>query len=187
METKKVADSVQERQKVIQIKNVKVCEWASKDSTAFTCSVYFNGVRVGTAEDRGFGGCVGFSFNDELFTEMNDWCKENLPTWNLTDMGYTNVPNPDERMKVDLETHISNLVIAWLEQKDMKRMLKKGTILVDDSCESGQYWINKSTNPERFYDKWESEGKKILNKMDIETACRELHKKQSRQIDWGVK
>jgi len=52
------------------LKNLKVCEWASEETTCFTATLYVDGKRVGNCSNDGHGGCNRYDFNETTYAEL---------------------------------------------------------------------------------------------------------------------
>ncbi len=56
------------------LKNLKVCEWASEETTCFTATLYVDGKRVGECSNDGHGGADRYGFNEKPFAEIaTEW------------------------------------------------------------------------------------------------------------------
>lgn len=169
---------------MIGIKNVKHSEFASHETNCFECSVYWEGKKVGYAENSGQGGETDIHFTDkDAQTQAEAWEKEQPKI--VTDM-----PKPSfQRERGDegeffsyrftLEGHIDQLVVEFLEQRDMRRKLKKNLVVIDDTCGHGEafMWdLAKGRIPSELYDRVLEvqptlKNPKCLNLMPIEAAC----------------
>lgn len=64
----------------ISISKVKVCEFASQETTCFECVVLIDGKVVGTAENSGTGGCTFVHFKDpKVRDEVDAYIKSHPP------------------------------------------------------------------------------------------------------------
>ena len=118
----------------IELKNIKHFESMSEETFCFNASLYVDGKRVGAVSNRGHGGCHEYDVNNDTIRQLNQWCKENLPTWSMDD---------DQEYETDLELHISNLVADFLDTKHIKNLLKRSVVVMDDTCEEGECWVYK--------------------------------------------
>ena len=99
----------------IEIKNLSHNKRLSEETQCFACSVYVNGKKVGTAENRGHGGCTMVFFQDrELQREVETYCK-GLPPYQ-SDFG---------DLKMSLEFQIDLLVEKELELREYRRWCRK--------------------------------------------------------------
>lgn len=71
--------------KKFTLKNLKVCEWASEETTCFTATMYVDGKRVGECSNDGHGGAHRYEFNEKpyvnhtqewLWNDYNNSCKK---------------------------------------------------------------------------------------------------------------
>tara|TARA_R100001460_G_scaffold98856_1_gene141842 strand:- start:1303 stop:1602 length:300 start_codon:yes stop_codon:yes gene_type:complete len=72
--------------KKIKLRDVKICDWMSEETTCFKATVTVDGEDICTAKNDGKGGCTDFypvKINDgyEKINQLNNWCKDNLPKW----------------------------------------------------------------------------------------------------------
>ena len=118
----------------IEIKNIKHVESMSEETFCFSANLYVDGKKIGAVSNRGHGGCHEYEFNNATVRELNQWCKENLPTWSMDD---------DQEYETDLEMHISNLVADFLDTKHIKNLLKRSVVVMDDTCEEGECFLYK--------------------------------------------
>jgi hypothetical protein len=125
---------------MIEVKNVKICQWMSEETLAFECSVYYKNKRVGYAKNDGKGGCNYIHVPRSLREEMDKWCKNNLPKWGCSTIPSREVKEEEKIYDMDLELHISELVSDWDRKKWLKRLVKKDVVVVDDTSKKGEYW-----------------------------------------------
>ena len=118
----------------IEIKNIKHVESMSEETFCFSANLYVDGKKIGAVSNRGHGGCHEYDFNNDTVRELNQWCKENLPTWSMDD---------DQEYETDLEMHISNLVADFLDTKHIKKLLKNSVVVMDDTCKEGECFLYK--------------------------------------------
>ena len=71
--------------KIIGIKNLKYCEWMSRETNCFKATVTVDDEDFCMAEDEGSGGMTYFypidSNNYKPIDELEQWCIDNLPKW----------------------------------------------------------------------------------------------------------
>jgi hypothetical protein len=103
------------------LKNIKVCEWASEETTCFTATLYMNGKRLGEVRNDGQGGCNYYDFNTKeiktiaeeyLWNAHVDFCKE-----------YNFEPQEKDTFHFSLDPMIDNL----LDQHDLAKQVKTFT------------------------------------------------------------
>lgn len=122
---------------MVTVKNVKEAKFMSKETRCFTASVYFDGKRVGTAENQGRGGSTSiFPVKGKIkeFETAAEWALAQPPQeWE--------VDWKDEPMivKSDLELIVDDLVAKYLDEKDWKRRCKNKTYFRLEGDEEGHY------------------------------------------------
>lgn len=64
----------------IELKNYRPAHQLSRETTAFTASIWIDGKRAGTVSNDGHGGCNLYHFDDRtLEQEFHDYCKSLPP------------------------------------------------------------------------------------------------------------
>tara|TARA_R110002020_G_scaffold845_9_gene4163 strand:- start:850 stop:1380 length:531 start_codon:yes stop_codon:yes gene_type:complete len=125
--------------KRLEVKNVKHSDFASHETLCFECSVYFDGIKVATAENDGRGGETFVSFTDrETEKKVRAWEKEQPKIVSE----YKSNKDDDEFFSYpfSLESAIDPLVGDFLTERDLKRKLKTKLLITDDTCDSGQFY-----------------------------------------------
>lgn len=106
----------------IELKNIKVSEFMSEETTAFSANLYVDGKHVAVASNHGTGGPTSYHpVNAEAIKTIRsaeDYCKK-LPPEEHESAGQT------YKLDMDLELYIDNLLTAHLEQKDLQRFRNK--------------------------------------------------------------
>ena len=127
------------KDKKLAVKNVKHSDFASHETLCFECTVYFDGVKVATAENDGRGGETFVHFYDRDTEEkVRAWEKEQPKIVseyksNKDDEEFFSYP-------FSLESAIDPLVSDFLTERDLKRKLKTKLLITDDTCGSGQFY-----------------------------------------------
>ncbi len=98
--------------KKIGIKNLKYCEWMSRETNCFKATITVDDEDFCMAEDEGSGGMtyffpLGESNNYKPIDELEQWCKDNLPKWEMKGL-----PKP---LDMTLEMVVGNLVTYKIE------------------------------------------------------------------------
>lgn len=100
------------------LKNLKVCEWASEETTCFTATLYVDGKRIGECRNDGQGGCNFYDFNEQTYTELAaNWLWENHCE------NYKDIPRmlgERSEFKPDLDYLVWDLLEQNLVLKDVK-------------------------------------------------------------------
>jgi hypothetical protein len=105
-----------------ELKNVKIAEWASEETTCFDATLYINGKRIGTCGNDGQGGCNRYDFNTSSI--VND-CTEWL--WNehiaMCEQYGFDIGSRDD-FNADPDTLINALIDQHYIVKDVKSYVK---------------------------------------------------------------
>jgi len=116
--------AVQQVVKSVTVKNLKVCEYMSEETLCFTATVYVDGKRRGTAENRGHGGCTDIH-PFELMQELIEYAAT-LPETQATLSG-----GKSFEYAQTCESLVDDAVQAALREKDLKRILRNRILFVD--------------------------------------------------------
>jgi hypothetical protein len=108
----------------IKLKNIKINEAFSEETTMFKADVFVDGVKVAYAENDGHGGCTYYNAHDpskrELLAKAEQFCLA------LPDYVYPAMHGMKElAVKMNLEQMIDNLIEEELKKKDQKKLEKK--------------------------------------------------------------
>lgn len=112
----------------IQVKNIKIYERMSEETTAFTADIFVDGQKVGYAKNDGHGGCSDYSWYEgygERIRQAEAYCKQ----------------TPD----YSLERLIDEAVDAkYREQfeKKLKKDMERGICYGTEESYSLEYWPN---------------------------------------------
>lgn len=100
----------------ITIKGLKVAEFASEETTCFTATVYFDGVKVGTVSNDGHGGCNDWhTVNSNAFEDAEAFAKS-LPATTYESEGVVH------ELPTDLDSVIDDLCDEEREGKRLRRI-----------------------------------------------------------------
>ena len=127
------------KEKILEVKNVKHSEFASHETYCFECSVYFDGIKVATAENDGRGGETFVHFDDrETEEKVRAWEKEQPKIVSE----YKSNKDDDEFFSYpfSLESAIDPLVGDFLTERELKRKLKTKLLITDDTCSNGEFY-----------------------------------------------
>jgi hypothetical protein len=106
----------------IELKNIHHSEQLSEETNAFTATLYINGIKAGTASNRGHGGPTDYhALNDkgkELIKQAEEYCKK-LPSEKFTS------GEKEYVVDMDLELFIDQLLNKHLQEKDLQKFRKK--------------------------------------------------------------
>lgn len=103
----------------IQLKNIKVSEHLSEETTAFTADIFINGKKAGYCKNGGYGGPTEYHAWDrdtvKLMNDAEEYCK-GLPKLKFGD-GF--------EMDMNLEVYIDDLLDKHLKHKNELKLKKK--------------------------------------------------------------
>ena len=150
----------------ITIKNIKHYESMSEETDCFEATLYVDNKKVGSVANRGTGGCNEWRLDDySLERTLNDWCITNLPKWKMSD---TFVDGENKEMDTDLDMHISNLLVNYLETKDLKKLLSKCVAVMTDECGKGEIY------------EWKFSGYKGMSKQNVINGVSDVMQKDAK-------
>jgi hypothetical protein len=121
----------------LSVKNVKEAKFMSQETICFTASVYFNGKKIGTAENAGHGG------NTMIYPDpgkRNEFVA--AEKWALAQPAQEwEVDWQDDPMIVEsnMELLIDDLVVEFLDNRDWKRRCKTQTCFTLKGDNAGAY------------------------------------------------
>ena len=146
-------------QNKITLKNVKHAEFASQETNCFEASIYFEGKRVGTVSNGGYGGCDDHNIiNQEGWKSMMTFV-DSLPQHEAF----------GKMFDTDLDNVVCDLLTEALYAKDLKKHFRKVAICVQEDGELTN-WGNGQKPTESLYKFCEEKGLKVLNKLPFAEA-----------------
>jgi len=109
----------------IELKNIKIAEHLSEETTAFTADIFVNGKKVGYARNDGRGGCTDYNRypgdgNMEVIKQAEEFCKT-LPQKVYPPM----FGQPELRIDMNLEEFIDDIIEKKLLEKANAKLKKK--------------------------------------------------------------
>ena len=117
-----------------ELKNVKIAEFLSEETTAFTATLYIDGKKVGFAKNDGRGGNNSIyhlsSKERPQIQAFYEWAAEQPP--NISEFG---------ELPMSGDFYITLLVGAMEEEKELKGWCRKGIVLYEE----GEYTTIKRT------------------------------------------
>jgi hypothetical protein len=120
----------------IELKNVKYAAFNSQETHCFSATVYIDGIRSGTVSNEGHGGPD--SFEPYSLQKTLDAYAKTLPRVDLSDMfndgKVHTIPSSAEIL-------IGNLMNAYLEDRDLKRLCAKKVLfkIPGETYKAGEY------------------------------------------------
>lgn len=144
----------------ITLKNVKISASLSEETTAFTASLYLNGVARGTVSNRGHGDPIWFS-DRQAEVELEAYAKT-LPAFSDPRLGITDLPQSAEMLVGEvLERHQVTTALQ-------RRMNGKVMYLRDGGIYETKRF-DKATLPQALLH-FRSKGYRILNDLPLSEA-----------------
>jgi len=125
----------------LTVKNVKHSEFASHETYCFECSVYFDGIKVATAENDGRGGETFVHFDERATgapAVIGAWEKEQPKI--VSDYKINEDDEEFLSYPFSLESAIDSLVGDFLAERYLKRKLKTKLFIADDECSKGEFY-----------------------------------------------
>lgn len=97
----------------VELKNLKIHDDMSEETTCFSASIYFDGKKIGTVQNKGRGGSHNYYWSDnEAGRRLNEWAKA----------------QPTEFEFDKLDQFIDGLIDKAEILAQLKRWVKKATI-----------------------------------------------------------
>ncbi len=113
----------------IEVKSIKVAQWASEETTCYNATVYIDGKRAIAASNEGHGGCDMFHFFEGYtgpsLAEINAWLAANEPPCGPFEADATKRALYDNGSDCDLESFIGRAIAIDDGNKAIKRAMKK--------------------------------------------------------------
>jgi len=164
--------SIKGIKRMITLKNVKHCEFASHETDCFEASLYFNGKKVGFTYNDGYGGPTEVDFVSSEAEEMVDAWVKSQPDEEFESGGKTYT------VGFSLDIAIGEALDKFLRTKELKgKMRSKLIIVCDDSNDGKFYQVKRSKNFDDsfMFDRIKSANPKMsnpvcLNLLPIEKA-----------------
>lgn len=114
----------------ITLKNVKIAEFLSEETTAFSATIYLDGKRVGTASNQGHGGPNFYHFDDpQLEGKLEAWAKT------LPEVTYQGI-----KLTMNLDLVIDEIMTKHEENKRFARACKKQTLFLLEGDDEAKGW-----------------------------------------------
>jgi len=124
----------------VELKNVKVCQFASEETPCFHAVIYIDGQRAGTVSNDGQGGSDNLHFTDPKVEQaFHDYCKS-LPADEDPDLG---------KLEMDAELFIAGLLDEYETQKQFRRWCKTKLVFRVKSDSEGQFRTLKAPYSQR--------------------------------------
>jgi len=151
----------------ITLKNIKHAAFASQETHCFEATVYLDGKRFCTVENDGRGGCDDFrplkgGKNSDLYAKIKEIDAE---------LGKEMIKGDGFEVQNCIEIVIGNLVNNWLQEKEVKKILRK-IAYVDKAGDL--YTVNLKPTAENINiikkQKWWVESNVCLNHLPLEQA-----------------
>lgn len=120
-----------------EVKNVK--SFMGREGYGYECTLYKDGVRIGTVTDTADGGCADYYLNKGEKELLDTYCKTLPKVDSGLDCG-----DEDSTIDVDADIFVARLVDEYEKSKEMRGWCRKGTIFRINGMEEGRYRSLKS-------------------------------------------
>ena len=125
----------------IELKNIKYAAFASEETSCYEAALYIDGKKIGVVSNEGHGGPDNFYGDQAAFAKADDWCKANLPKWDMAEYG------DSKPRDTSLEMHCGKLLDEHLALKDLRRLLKNRVVFVKPDSKIYQTNTIKAKGP----------------------------------------
>lgn len=119
----------------IELKNIKIAQWASEETTCYHADVFIDGKKAIHAQNAGHGGCDEFHFYDGYagpnMAKIDAWLADNVAPSGPYESDPAKRAAYDNGSLCDLESFIGEKIADWEIEKDIKRKAKKLMSLED--------------------------------------------------------
>ena len=157
----------------LEMKSIKHSDFASQGTPCYEGHVYIDGKKSIHVSNDGRGGSDRYhSFNKipySIIREVDEWCKKNLPKWKMSSDG-----DAPKEYDTDFESWCHTQVHLWLRSKELKRVLNKCVIFVEnDELMECRYKVKKLSGVHINHFKINNKDVKvILNDMPFDKALK---------------
>ena len=141
----------------VTIKNLKIMEEMSEETTCFHLTLYVNNKKIGTVSNHGYGGCNDYHFKEhKMKVELESLAFDYVKEHNLL-KNYSN----EMQGEFALEYMIDHLIDYKISENDLRKKMRTDMILKNTDCSKGEFY---------FFSK-----KKLgVNRYNIVKKCTEL-------------
>lgn len=130
----------------IELKNIKVAEHLSEETTAFTADLYANNKKIAFVKNEGHGGNTHYQLYKQedapILRQTEEYCK-NLPPAVYPE---TIVDGKPFTISMNLENYVDDLLFTYLKKKDLEKFHRKMAKHQEDSILFGA--------PDQQYQQW---------------------------------
>ena len=115
----------------LELKNIKHTEWASEETNCYQASVYLDGKPLAIVDNDGKGGCD--RQNEHPSFKRENFRKDFFDVMKDIDAYFEGLPKKkydDFELDMDLELWCGEQVTRWMYAKELKRHLKKGSMIL---------------------------------------------------------
>lgn len=122
----------------IELKNIKICQFASEETLCFEAVGYINGKRAFTVHNEGHGGCNSYHALDaDLLRQAEEWAKAQPRI--KTNIKDDKDPSGFWHMDSDLDAIVDEMLTVHDVKTQLKRLLKKVVL-----CDAGNIYTLKA-------------------------------------------
>ena len=125
----------------LELKNVKIHDDMSEETTCFSAYLYINGKRAAHCKNAGYGGATDIDFDDrELMLAFKKYCKDNPITHEFNGKEYT---------FDSMEVRIDELLCEYRCKKDLQKWQKNKLCLYKMNSKDPDYIIHATFSLKR--------------------------------------
>ena len=148
------------------MKNIKICEFASEETTCFQASLWIDGRKAADVSNGGTGGGNSYYFDDhDLERRFNEHCS-GLPPYELPGGLYKEPDGSPMMVDQDADGVVNDILIAKDLLKQQKKLCKNALVFKIRAAPDGEYRSvrDKSTDcRKRLEERYGSEIEYFLN------------------------
>ena len=125
----------------LELKNVKIHEDISEETTCFSAYLYINGKKAAYCKNRGYGGATDVDFeNRETMLAFKKYCKENP---------IVHYFNGKEYSYDSMDVRIDELLVEYQCKNDLKKWQKNKLCLHKKESKDAEYIIHATFSLKR--------------------------------------
>lgn len=106
----------------IELRNIKYAAFASQETSCFQASLYLDGIKAGTVENDGHGGCDNVHIHPQSLADKLDAYLATLPAVASEYLKDEDDDTKPRMMPVTLEDITGELLTTHLIERDVKRL-----------------------------------------------------------------
>ena len=106
----------------IEVRNVKIAAFASRETTCFSANIYLDGVKAGCASNDGGGGCNEYQPRS-LARRLNDYASTLPPI--VLDWLEPQADGTHPTIQPNADTLVGDALAAYQSARDLRRLLRE--------------------------------------------------------------